>query len=137
MSWRRSNLVSFVGMDFLFQKNVMSREDCSIRSSTPWLLMSRFMSVLLGTEECEMMRGMRCSAMCLLPCAFAFSTHCGRDCPSNGEITQFHWHCLHDRASRLLLRKRQSLVVHLCASVSKYVLSNILLYECMCLRRIM
>ena len=51
MYWRRFDMVSFVGMDFLFQKNVMSREDCSIRSSTPWLLMSRSLSVLLGTEE--------------------------------------------------------------------------------------
>ena len=36
------------------------------------------------------------TSTCLLPCAFAFSTHCGRDCPSNGVITQFDWHCLHD-----------------------------------------
>ena len=36
---------------FLVQKNVMSREDCSIRSLTPWLLMSQYVSVLLVTEE--------------------------------------------------------------------------------------
>ena len=47
----RFDLVSSVGVDFFFQKNMMSREDCSIRSSIPWLLMSRFVSVLLGTEE--------------------------------------------------------------------------------------
>ena len=51
MYWRSFDLVSFVGMDFLFQKNVMSREDCSIRSLTPWLLMSQYVSVLLETEE--------------------------------------------------------------------------------------
>ena len=51
MYWRRFDLVSFVGMDFLLQRNVMSREDCSIRSLIPWLPMSQYVSVLLVTDE--------------------------------------------------------------------------------------
>ena len=43
--------MSSVDVDFFFQKNMMSREDCSIRSSIPWLLMSRLVSVLPGTVE--------------------------------------------------------------------------------------
>ena len=73
-SWRygylvgeRFDLVSSVGTDFFFQKNMMSREDCSIRSSIPWLLMSRFVSVLLGTVEWASGR-LLCSKFLVEPC---------------------------------------------------------------------
>ena len=42
----------------------MRREDCSIRSSIPWSLMSRFVSVLLGTEEWASCR-LLCFRFCL------------------------------------------------------------------------